>query len=206
MSWEGSWHRHSGHFELTLTHLFWASRLKEILEYLWNKLILRSSSGWKSQNMFIIWPIWLSCVKLALSLWCPGWASLYGSPYCPQDCVFPPWPQAGVFSSHFLFLILCKNLPAAERRKSQITKNHVKTNDFSNCLGFKPFTQNSSLLCGIVDTNQWLAAWLLGTCVFLSRSPRSQEDVECGGKWPRAGSSWRRVIPVLWPLRSQPRN
>lgn len=106
---------------------------------------------------------------------------LYGSPRCPQDWVFPPWPQAGMFSSHFLFLILCKNLPAAERRKSQITKNHVKTNDFSNCLGFKPFTQNSSFLCGIVDTNQWLAAWLLGTCVFLSWSPHSQEDVECRG-------------------------
>ena len=47
MLWEGSWHWHSGYFELTLRNSFWASRLKEILEYLWNKLILKSSSGWK---------------------------------------------------------------------------------------------------------------------------------------------------------------
>ena len=65
--------------------------------------------------------------------------------------------------------------------KKKKKKNHVKINDFSNCLGFKPFTQNSSFLCGIVDNNQWLAAWLLGTCVFLSWSPHSQEDVEYRG-------------------------
>ena len=177
MPWEGSWLWHSGYFELTLRNSFWTSRFKEILEYLWNKLILRSSSGWEidSKCVYFLANLALVCEAGPQSVVSLASLSVWVSSLPTGLCL----PSLTPGRNDLLRFASSYSLPeplSRRRRNSQIIKNHVKTNDISNCLRFKPFTQNS-ILCGIVDRNQQLAAWLLGTCVFLSWAPHSQVNV-----------------------------